>query len=205
MNLLKLLGTSAIVGVFAIAGRAQDLRFSHTLTNAQCVASGIVKLSTDQIAVLDALVRRDAKIQAFPDTAHPAPARFSLRLVPDERRGAGLGLLTGAEVSYLDTLVADFESGRLPAAPAANGGAGWKPAVTAPHPEIHGLLTFTYGAGRGGYQEMGGAMEVSIDDPAHGLSLLFGYGTARIKDPYLDAVGCAPGGYLPGGLLRRAH
>ena len=192
MKLWKILAAGWLICAVAIMGRAQEGRFSHTLTGTELTETGIAKLPPDQLAVLDALIRRDARINAVPDAGHPAPARFTLRLLPDERQRAGLGSLTDAELQRLDALVADFESGRrAPPAPAGPT-ADWKPILHHPGPEVHGMLSLTYGAGSGGYQEMGGAMAVSVDDPEHNLSLWFGYATMRIKAPWL-AGACYPG------------
>ncbi len=192
MKLWKIVAAGWLIGAVAIAAQAQDARFSKTLTSAELADTGIAKLSPDQLAVLDALIRRDAKIIAVPDAEHPAPPRFTLRQLPEERARAGLGSLTEAELSRLDALVADFESGRRPAPAPAGPDAGWKPIVNRPRPEVHGMVSLTYGAGSGGYQEMGGAMVVNVDDPEHGLSLWFGYATMRVKGPFLNG-GCYPG------------
>ncbi len=191
MKLWKLLAAGTLIAA-ALTGRAQDVRFSQTLTSGELTDAGIARLSPDQLAVLDALIRRDVKINGVTDPAHPAPPRFTLRLLPEERDRAGLGRLTAAELVRLDALVDDFESGRRPARTSSSAGAGWKPRLYRPSPEIHGMLSFTYGVGSGGYQEMGGAMAVTVDDPAHALSLWFGYATMRTKGPYFD------GGYCPG-------
>ncbi len=185
MKLWKLLAAGTLIAA-AITSRAQDARFSQALTSGELIDTGIVRLSPDQLAVLDALIRRDEKINAVPDAAHPAPSRFTLRLMPEERERAGLGLLMAAELVRLDALVDDFESGRRPARTSASANAGWKPRRHHPSPEIHGMLSFTYGAGSGGYQEMGGAMAVTVDDPDHGLSLLFAYAAMRAKGPSFD-------------------
>ena len=195
MTLWKMLATTWLIGAVAVAGRAQDVKFSHTLSTGEWTDAGMAKLSTDQLAVLDALVRRDQRINAVPDPAHPSPVRFTQRLLSDERLRAGLGSLSDAELTRLDTLVANFESG--PSSVPNATGPEWTPILHRPGPEIHGMLSFTYGAGSGGYEEMGGAMVVSVDDPAHNLSVLFGYATMRTKGPFLG------GGCYPAALLRR--
>ena len=46
------------------------------------------------------------------------------------------------------------------------------------------MISFTYGTGSGGYSMTGGAMAVSVDDPAHGLSLLVSYAEMHGRGPY---------------------
>ena len=79
-------------------------RFSQLLATPDRAATGLDRLSSDQLAVLDALVRRDLVAQSAPRrTDAPAPpARFSQRLTDDERRNAGLAALTAAERVRLD-------------------------------------------------------------------------------------------------------
>jgi hypothetical protein len=173
----------ALLVTAGTAARAADARFSQTLTTAEWTATGLEKLSSDQRAVLDALIRRDEKIYAVRDDAHPAPARFSQRLSPAECRSAGLGLLNETELIRLDTAVDHYESGNPTASASGPAHSAWRPELRGPAPEIHGMISFTYGTGRGGYNSMGGAMAVSVDDPAHGFSLLVGYGESRSRVP----------------------
>ena len=180
-----------------LAAWAQDARFSQSLTPADQSATGIQKLSPDQLAVLDALVRRDEKIQAAPDPNQPAPLRFSQRLLPAERQSAGLTLLSNSQLTSLDAVVARYESGGENLATTRSGPAVWQPEVKAPGPEVHGMISFTYGTGSGGYSMMGGAMAVSIADPVHGIAIEAGYSEMHGKGPLLGR-GCYdryPGGY----------
>ena len=61
------------------------------------------------------------------------------------------------------------------------------------------MISFTYGTGRGGYSMMGGSVAVSVNDPAHGLSLLVGYGESRTNAPFLR--GACGRGYGAGYFL----
>ena len=65
------------------------------------------RLTSDQIAVIDALIRRDLAAQLTPRRGDAPPAaRFSQRLSDDERRNAGLAALSGPEIERLDALIA---------------------------------------------------------------------------------------------------
>jgi hypothetical protein len=181
----------ALVIAAAAAGQAQETRFSQKLAATDRTAMGLEKLSSDQLAVLDALIRRDEKMYAKPDAAHPSPARFSLRIFDDEYKSAGLDLLTEAELTHLDSLVEQYEAGGPPSVAAESAATALKTDVQGPAPEIHGMISFTYGAGRGGYREMGGSMLLNYDDPAHGISLLVGYGEMHASGPFFRR-GCVP-------------
>jgi hypothetical protein len=172
---------AAALTLLVSPAHAADRRFSATLDPAEAAHVGLVRLSSDQVAVLDALVRRDAATVANASSAHPVAPRFSQRLSGDERRNAGLTLLGETELARLD---ADVEGFSRPAAPATTAVFGSAPPTldgspTAVQwkrePEIHGYVSFMVGAGSHGYSEYGGAMEVTYFDPAHGLELSAGY------------------------------
>ncbi len=201
MNTRRYLAIGTLLLAAAGAASAQDAKFTQTLADTESRSAGIERLSSDQIAVLNALVRRDQKIIAFSDGAAPAPALFSQRLTADERKSAGLDLLTGDELTRLDRLVGDFEAGNLTSARSPLDPA-LKSAVGPSGPEIHGMISFTYAAGSGGFHGFGGATALSIDDPAHGLSLMVGYAEFRGTGPVWDRS-ChegLPAGYLYGPL-----
>jgi hypothetical protein len=172
-----------LVIVAAAAGQAQEVRFSQRLTAAERTASGLEKLSSDQLAVLDALVRRDAVMGAGSDAAHPLPPRFSQRLSADERKSAGLDLLTEAELTRLDALVVQFRAGGPPPVAAESATTTLLSELKGQAPEIHGMISFTYGAARGGYSEMGGSILLNYDVPELGTSVLVGYGEMHVNGP----------------------
>lgn len=174
---------SGLVIAAAVVGRAQEVRFSQKLTAIEQTVTGLEKLSSDQLAVLDALIRHDEKRDATPDAAQRPPARFSQRLSTDERKSAGLDLLTEAELNHLDTFVEQYEAGGPPPVAAESAATPLPLESKGPAPEIHGMISFTYGAGRGGYSEKGGSMLLNYDDPAHGISLLVGYGEMQSNGP----------------------
>lgn len=194
MDLRRIFALGALMMAAAVAGWAQDARFSLRLTPTEQAEAGLAKLSADQRAVLDALVRRDEKVNVMPEATRPPPVRFTQRLSSEERKSAGLDLLTEAELVRLDVLIDQDNSGHLRSPKPKSATSALKPELTGPSPEIHGMISFTYGMGRGGYREEGGAMALSLDDPAHGVSLFVGYEEMRGKGPLLDR-GCA-GRYL---------
>jgi hypothetical protein len=179
--------------------RAGDLtRFSQVLTAEQRAATGLDQLTSDQLAVLDALVRHD-DAYAVPSTAsHPRPERFSQRLNADERRNAGLTRVAADQLARLDALVEQRVPVRSPVASAAPRAAAPTVEVERVRPQIHGEVTLGMGWGGGGYSEMGASMVVDYSDPAHGLDLLMGYSEVHTKGAFLyrgcpDTYAGAPG------------
>jgi hypothetical protein len=199
MELRKIFALGALMMAAAVAGWAQDARFSQRLTPTEQAEAGLVKLSSDQLAGLDALVRRDEKMNALPDATRPPPARLTQRLSSEERKSAGLDRLTEAELARLDVLIDRDNSGHLLSPKPKSATSALKQELTGPSLEIHGMISFTYGTGRGGYRETGGAVVLNIDDPAHGVSLLMGYGETHTKGLFLGR-GCGRG-FLSGDFL----
>ncbi len=189
---------AGLLAASSAALRADDGRFSQRLPAFDFTAAGLVRLSANQIAALDALIRRDEQ-QLARSRATARADRFSERLPADERQVAGLNLLSPAELKHLDWLVAQMEGNGLPA-----GTAGGSPASAVvvrprrPAPEIHGEISLTVGAGSGGYQEIGGSLALEYDDPAHGFTLATSYSQWRVSG------GRAGRGCLGGPWVRRA-
>jgi hypothetical protein len=175
-----------LVAAAAVAAWPEDMRFSQQIPVAQQAEIGLQRLSSDQLAVLDALIRRDERWYVTPDAAPPSPARFSQRLSPEERASSGIESLDEAHRLQLDALVAQIEFGN-PRAPAPGRSAGTSllPRFGGFSPEIHGSISFMVGGGSGGYSEMGAAMEFEVDDPAHNLSVFVEYEEMRGKGPLL--------------------
>jgi hypothetical protein len=211
-NAWSLLFTTALVWFTAAAASASDLRFSQLLKSEERSAAGLHRLDSDQLAVLDALVRRDTGRLSNPTTsatsgdAEPAPATFSGRLTANERRIAGLASLTEAELPKLNAFVERYQNARMartllgpmsihPRSPP-------RPSETELKPErkIHGSFSLSYGWGKGGYSEKTGSMVLNYDDPEGRYSVTFGYTESHVKgpqvyrDPYYDP--------LRGGVLR---
>ena len=183
-----------------------ELRFSSALEAAEKVACGLGRLTSDQVAVIDALVRRDT-VQLGGPVASSAPekvtapaATFSQRLTPAERRTAGLEALPATELGRLDAAVERFQNARLARTLLAppTYATRREPIITTERRkerEIHGSFSLSYGFGSGGYREKSGSMVLNLDDPARGYAITIGYTETHTKgglptylyrDPLLD-------------------
>lgn len=190
MKLPRFLCTLLAAAMLATAPSvaAEDIRFSKTLAATDFSASGLERLSSDQLAILDALVRRDIAQSRFVPK-EPRAARFSERLTPAERHDAGLNQLTEAELLALDAHVAP-----LAAPPAAVTGARYTadtryaiPSVKIRRePELHGQVSLMVAAGSDGYVAYGGGVAVTLDDPANKFALTLAYSQIHSKggSPY---------------------
>jgi hypothetical protein len=163
-------------------------RFSQALATADRTAAGLDRLSSDQIAVIDALIRRDLAAQSAPRRADapPVPGRFTERLTADERRTAGLGVLTEEEKLKLDGLADRHAAsllGRTLLAPPAFVPLSIRARVAeakATGPEIHGSFTLGMGFGKG-YSERFGGMTLTYEDPVRNFAVSFSYTESHIK------------------------
>jgi len=182
----------ALFTIFAgFASASDDARLSQTLSPAELSAAGLNRLTSDQIAVLDALVRRDAVIAATIRFKTPRPARFSQRLTADERHNAGLDQLGELQIANLDHYVDRF-SDPTPVDSSPVAGTSSSASRTADlsakslrrPPEIHGMISLLYGVGSGGYSERGGAMVLSYEDPANHFAIAVGYSEVHTKGGY---------------------
>ena len=185
-NLRTLLALgSCLLGFVITASASEGVRLSRTLIPAEYEDSGLKQLTSDQVAILDALVRRDTANQLRPNSSEPQPERFSERLTADERKSAGLSLLSENQLAKLDNYVARLS------APlgSASGSFSYQAGRTGPYvaartlkraPEIHGMISLMYGQGSDGYSERGGAMMITYDDPS-GFSLAVGYSEIKTE------------------------
>jgi hypothetical protein len=178
-----------------------DVRFSQSLSAEEKAASGLSRLNSDQVAVIDALVRRDIPGRAATPGKDEKPSTFSQRLTADERRVAGLGALSAEELPRIDSLVERYQSAKLArtllAPPALISRASRvTPEETKPEKKIHGSFSLSYGWGKGGYSEKTGSMVLNYTDPDRGFGVTIGYSESHIKggsyspyyrDPYLDS------------------
>lgn len=168
---------------------AAAARFSQSLATTERTAAGLERLSSDQVAILDALVRRDLTAQATPRRADapPLPARFSQRLSADELRNAGLATLTAAELTQLDQFVERRVSSSLARAllsPPTFVPLSVRARVAEAKPktpEIHGSFTLGMGFGSGGYSERFGGMTLTYEDPIRNFAVSFSYSESHIK------------------------
>lgn len=181
----RLLLLLACVLAMRAAGAAEvGGRFSQALTASERTEIGLDRFSSDQVAVLDALVRRDVAGRLNPK-AEGAAQNFSGRLTADERRNAGLGLLKPAEVSRLDQLIDQHAAAVLartllaplppPRLRVVN------PSETKPERKIHGTYSLSFGWGGGGYSERTGSVMLHLDDPDGRYAISVGYSESHIK------------------------
>lgn len=187
---LSCLGALLAFAVSGLESRGNDLRFSVAIEAADRVACGLPKLTSDQVAVLDAFVRRDTTARgatpAEPATdARPAHV-FSQRLTPAERQTAGLLALTPAELAQLDATIERFQGARLARTLLAPPSfISRRDRILLPERkkerEIHGSFSLSYGVGSGGYSEKSGSMVLTLEDPAKGYSISVGYTETHTK------------------------
>jgi hypothetical protein len=185
--------------VFAVitsgsTGAESGGRFSQALSVAERAELGLARLNSDQVAVLDALVRRDVAGRPGARAATEGTT-FSQRLTADERRNAGIALMTASEVIRLDGLI-DLHAASVLARqllaplPVAARARMLDPSETTAKNErkIHGEFSLGFGFGSGGYSERTGSMVLRLDDPARRYSIAVGYSETRIKGGpmYLD-------------------
>ncbi|HVU25417.1 MAG TPA: hypothetical protein VHE13_14920 [Opitutus sp.] len=164
-----------------------ELRFTKSLTADQFTDLGLGRLSSDQIASLDALVRRDLA-RADIVTKDPRPDRFSQRLAATERDSAGLDLLTASEVTALDARVQSLMPPPRQAysvADYADAGGALPSVSLRRRPEVHGEVSLVVGAGSHGYSMYGGGILLEVDDPEHNLALAIAYSELHEKGGWL--------------------
>jgi hypothetical protein len=169
----------------ASAWGAQDVRFSNTLNAEERAASGLTRLTSDEVAVIDALVRRDTTSRMGSINADTA-ARFSGRLTAGERQAAGFQKLKNEELPQLDGLIDRFQNAKLarsllsPPTYLARA-SRVVPTEAKKGREIHGSFSLSYGMGSGGYSEKTGSMVLTMDDPERRYSISIGYSESHIK------------------------
>jgi hypothetical protein len=177
------LALALFVSSLALARAADsDLRFSKTLRPAELSATGLDRLSSDQLAILDALIRRDIAQSRY-TSKEPRAERFSARLTDAERDQSGLAQLAETELAALDAHIAPL------ATPPASGGRFTPntryasiPSVKIDRgPRIHGQLTLMVAAGSDDYTAYGGGIAVTVDDPASRMSLTLAYSEIHSK------------------------
>lgn len=175
--LLGLLGVA--LAATALAQSVPARRFSQALSAKARVSAGLPRLDSDETAVLDALIRRDA---ADSEAKRATAATFTQRLSADEYRHAGLGHLTTAELVNLDAFVAAREAttpaAPLWTAPRSRASAGPVDYDVAP-PTPHGEMFLAVGGGRG-FSERAGGVALTLEDAAPRLAISFGYTERRI-------------------------
>ena len=194
----------ALLLAAAGAGRARaadDTRFSATLTAEQRAAAGLVRLTPDNLAVVDGLVRQDLAASRYQHNAVDG-TRFTQRRTTRERELAGLAHLTPAEQAQLDELVgrriADANPVEVVPAVATAAAAAVRTVKYVAPPEIHGSVSLTVGGGRGG-SFVGGGVELTYDDPEHRYSVAVAYSVFRGRGlPWCVGPAGEPLAPLPG-------
>lgn len=165
------------------AGEETESRFSSTLSPAQQAETGLDRLTVDNIAVIDALVRLDAAAATRLVRNNIRTTHFSERRTAHEREIAGLDRLTPEQVRKLDQFVAL----RIPAPVPSDADLAYASvrldattpvAIKKPAPEIHGSLSLTYGWSRGG-SIRGADTSVTYVDPRKRYSITVGYSEYR--------------------------
>lgn len=185
MKLLLVVLACCVLGTNAAAAE-NTTRFSQALSASERAEIGLDRFTSDEIAVLDALVRRDIS-NRLKSSAASAPAAFSERLTADERRIAGFARLDAAATTRLDALVARHTNAVLapellaPPRIMSRSRPGVSPREDKPANPIHGTFSLTFGVGSGGYSERSGSMVLRYDDPAGRYSISVGYTESHIK------------------------
>ncbi len=190
---LRALWAALLATTLLLRAADGDLRFSASLEAADRSAAGLTKLTSDQVAVIDAFVRRDTALQASAkptaaadaDAASSATKTFSQRLTAGERATANLAALTPAELARLDALVDRFQNARLARtllAPPSYARPSRIPVTEKKKErEIHGSFSLSYGWGSGGYSEKTGSMVLNFEDPDRGFAISVGYSESHLK------------------------
>ncbi len=183
MKVFRLSFALALLASPFATAHASDVRFSKTLSTEDLAATGLERLSSDQIAILDALIRRDIAQSRFV-SKEPRPADFSERLTAAERDNAGVSLLSVPEIAALDAHIAPLAA---PPAPANGARFTSNSRYTTPSvkidrgPRIHGELTLMVAAGSDDYTAYGGGIAVTLDDPASKMAVTLAYSEVHSK------------------------
>ena len=185
-RIFPFLGLACLAGgLFSMARAADEAepRFSSTLSAVQQAETGLDQLTTDNVAVIDALVRVDTTTAVRVVRNTIRTTRFSERRTTHEREIAGLDHLTPEQLRKLDQFVAL----RIPAPPTDVDLAyasvrldSTTPLVTVKRraPEIHGSVSLTYGWSKYG-SVRGGETNVTYVDPRKRYSVTVGYSEYR--------------------------
>ena len=187
----------------AAVAQTGELRFSQSLKAEDRAEAGLTRLSSDEIAVIDALVRRDTGTRAGTAAGDQTPVSFSQRLSVSERGAAGLAKLNATELPKLDAFVARHQSARLARSLLAPPTYVTRPSRVTPtekkkERQIHGSYSLSFGMGSGGYSEKSGSMMLTLDDPERGFSISVGYTETHTKggyiyrDPFYDPLRGGP-------------
>jgi hypothetical protein len=180
----------------AFAANDAGRRFSQAIAPEEREAIGLAKLSSDQLAILDALVRRDVAEQLFGEATADRPLAFTDRLTADERKNTGIQAMSPAERDHLNVVIAKIQSGSMtqtlltPPIFLPRTSSAIRPSETKTKKkglETHGSLTLSYGWGDG-FSTRHGSMVVNLSDPEKKYSITIGYGETHVKGDNAPAV-----------------
>ena len=185
----------------ALCARSADTSFIENLLPAQKTATGVSKLSTSQVSILDALIAQDVTL-AHDGGVTGFSSGFSDRHMEREGLASGLDKLTTQERTALDSLAASA----IAIGPPPEQMFAYSQPKVAPPPippkasvstplkaEVHGDISFTVGAGSHGSSFYGTSMDVAVTDPTGHFTLAVGFDDYRGK----GLIGlCAPDGLL---------
>ena len=156
--------------------------FSESLQSEQSAAMGLSQLSPAQVAVIDALIQKEATL-ARQGNVRGFAHTFTQRRSEQELASSGLNALTEKQKAALDGLVAEriadqstslFLESTKPTAYVALS-KDWRPL------EVHGSVSLFVGADSRGGSFYGGSMETTVTDRSGHFTLGFGYSQVRGK------------------------
>jgi hypothetical protein len=180
------------LATIAVSLAAEDEpRFSSTLTATQRTEAGFAKLSDDNIAVIDALVRSDEAAMKRQSNLVRS-GNFSQRRSAHEMEITALAKLSVEQRNRLDELIAQRSAAAIPQLTAEVGAPPVARHLMERNPrvaglELHGSVSLAYGWSKEG-SVRGGEMVVTATDPSHRLAITVGYSEYRGKGfaPYYD-------------------
>lgn len=166
------------------AGAQTQATFTQKLLPADWKAAGLMRLSAQQTAALDALIQHD--IQSARDGDVVAFSKsFTDRRTPEEITRSGINLLTASERAQLDRLVAGAVAAKpttafMASVPASPIGAEAIQELK-PKPEVHGEVSMFVGSTSHRGSFYGGSFDAVVIDPSHRFSIGVGMSEVRGK------------------------
>jgi hypothetical protein len=154
--------------------------FLAKLTPEERAATGLGKLSAEQLAVLTAQVEKEVKLARQGDVTGFA-GTFISRRTEAERTAAGLGILSTSEKYQLDRLVSRALAARPPQPPVLPGQSLSGVELLKPKSpwETHGFVQLEYGFGSGDSEYKAATVAVAQVNTKTGTVLEFAYTVAE--------------------------
>jgi hypothetical protein len=177
---------SAVFSASALAAS-----FSDQLTPEERAASGVSKLTPQQVAHLDNLVEREL-VLATQGNVPSFAGTFADRRSAPERAKAGIDKMSPGERAQLNALVDRTLASRPISEPTTAASIANYNAIRGvkPRTQLHGEVSLIVGTSGGGNNFYGGSFYVEQSDPAKGYSIAIGYselhgkGLAGLYGPY---------------------